>query len=98
VLIDSGLAGYTRAPGRRVLEISSVPRKREARGRRVLRLIPWTSAFAEKTDNTLRVLGSLRIRFYPIEISISLFAAPDDSRRSTPFLGGVDALGVMNGQ
>ncbi len=38
VFIDSGLAGYARTPERRVLGISSFPRKRESRGRRVLRL------------------------------------------------------------
>jgi hypothetical protein len=82
------LSGYARAPTSawNIVIPAKATRKRESRGRRVLRLIPWTSASAEETDNTLRVLGSLRIRFYPIDISISLFAAAaDHSRRSTQF-------------
>jgi hypothetical protein len=90
VFIDAGLAGRARAPGRRVLGISSFPPKRESRGRRVLRLIPWTPASPtgqarglkahEEADNTLRVLDSFQISFYPIDISISLFASAADDK------------------
>jgi hypothetical protein len=61
---------------------------------------PLYPRFHGEADNTLRVLGSFRIEFYPIDISISSFAAAahDDKPPICPILGGVGAIDLMNGQ
>ena len=60
---------------------------------------PLDPRFHGEADNTLRVLGSFQIGFYPIDISTSLFASSaDDKSPIYPILGGVGVIDLMNGR